>query len=65
MPPDSRTCSPTQTFSTVVPGDVKYEDVNGDKKIDENDVVAIGHSTTPGIYYQFHLGAEWKAIIRV
>ena len=54
--------SPTQTFSTVVPGDVKYEDVNGDNKIDENDVVAIGHSTTPGIYYQFHLGAEWKGL---
>ena len=54
--------SPTQTFSTVVPGDVKYEDVNGDNKIDENDVIAIGHSTTPGIYYQFHLGAEWKGL---
>lgn len=54
--------SPEQTFSTVVPGDVKYEDVNGDHKIDENDVVAIGHSTTPGIYYQFHLGAEWKGL---
>ena len=54
--------SPTQTFSTVVPGDVKYEDVNGDNKIDENDVIAIGHSTTPGIYYQFHFGAEWKGL---
>lgn len=54
--------SPTQTFSSVVPGDVKYEDVNHDGKIDENDVVAIGHSTTPGIYYQFHLGAEWKGL---
>ena len=54
--------SPAQTFSTVVPGDVKYEDVNGDNKIDANDVVAIGHSTTPGIYYQFHLGAEWKGL---
>lgn len=54
--------SPTQTFSTVVPGDVKYEDVNGDNKIDENDVIAIGHSTTPSIYYQFHLGAEWKGL---
>ncbi len=54
--------SPEQTFSTVVPGDVKYEDVNQDGKIDENDVVAIGHSTTPGIYYQFHLGAEWKGL---
>lgn len=54
--------SPEQTFSTVIPGDVKYEDVNGDNKIDENDVVAIGHSTTPGVYYQFHFGAEWKGL---
>ena len=54
--------SPRQTFSTVVPGDIKYEDVNGDNKIDDNDKVALGHSTTPGIYYQFHLGAEWKGL---
>lgn len=54
--------SPEQTFSTVKPGDVKYLDVNGDNKIDENDQVAIGHSTTPAIYYQFHLGAEWKGL---
>ncbi len=54
--------SPAQTFSTVVPGDVKYEDVNQDGKIDENDVIAFGHSTTPGIYYQFHFGAEWKGL---
>lgn len=54
--------SPEQTFSKVVPGDVKYEDVNQDGKIDANDQVAIGHSTTPGIYYQFHLGAEWKGL---
>jgi TonB-linked SusC/RagA family outer membrane protein len=54
--------SPTQTFSTVVPGDVKYKDVNGDNKIDENDKVAIGHTTTPNLYYQFHLGAEYRGL---
>lgn len=55
--------SPTQTFSTeVFPGDVKYEDVNGDNIIDGNDVVAIGHSTCPALYYNFHLGAEWKGL---
>ena len=36
--------SPTQTFSTVKPGDIKYRDVNGDNTIDANDVVAIGNS---------------------
>ena len=52
--------SPEQTFSEVKRGDIKYADINGDNKIDENDQIAIGHSTTPGIYYQFHLGAEYK-----
>lgn len=55
--------SPVQTFSTVKPGDIKYRDVNGDKKIDENDKVAIGYNTTaPEIYYSFNLGAEWKGL---
>lgn len=55
--------SPVQTFSTVRPGDIKYRDVNGDKIIDNNDKVAIGHSTTaPELYYNFHLGAEWKGL---
>ena len=55
--------SPTQTFSTVRPGDIKYEDVNDDGKIDANDVTKIGYSAAcPEIYYTFHLGAEWKGI---
>ena len=54
--------SPKQTFSDVKRGDIKYADINGDNKIDSNDQVAIGHSSTPGIYYQFHLGAEWKGL---
>lgn len=55
--------SPTQTFSTVKPGDIKYKDVNGDNVIDANDVCAIGHNgTVPGVYYNLHLGAEWKGL---
>lgn len=55
--------SPTQTFGTVRPGDIKYKDVNGDGKIDANDKSLIGYSTTcPEIYYSFHLGAEWKGL---
>lgn len=53
--------SPTQTYSSVHPGDIKYEDVNGDNKIDDNDKVKLGYSTAaPEIYYTFHLGAEYK-----
>lgn len=55
--------SPTQTFSTVRPGDIKYRDVNGDGIIDGNDVTAIGYNTVvPEIYYSLHLGAEYKGI---
>ena len=55
--------SPTQNFRTVVPGDIKYKDVNGDGTIDSNDQIAIGYSTVaPEIYYSFHLGAEWRGI---
>ena len=53
--------SPTQAFGNVKPGDIKYQDINGDNIIDANDKIAIGYSTTaPEIYYSFNLGAEWK-----
>ncbi len=53
--------SPTQTYSTVHPGDIKYEDVNGDGVINDNDKVKIGYSTmAPEIYYTCHVGAEYK-----
>lgn len=53
--------SPKQNFSTVRPGDIKYEDVNGDGVIDANDVTKIGYSAyAPEIYYNFHAGAEFK-----
>lgn len=52
---------PVQSFTTVYPGDVKYVDLTGDNIIDSNDRKAIGYSTTaPDIYYNFHLGAEYK-----
>lgn len=55
--------SPTQTFSTVHPGDIKYKDVNGDNVIDANDVCKIGYSTAcPELFYSFHIGAEWKGL---
>lgn len=55
--------SPTQTFSTVRVGDIKYKDVNGDNVIDANDVCKIGYSTAcPELFYSFHIGAEWKRL---
>lgn len=56
--------SPDQNFmQNVKPGDVKYEDINGDGVIDANDVVKIGYaSTCPRIYYSLHLGLEYKGL---
>lgn len=55
--------SPVQTFSTVLPGDIKYKDLNGDNRIDENDQTIIGkNAVCPEIFYTFSLGAEYKGI---
>lgn len=53
--------SPEQKFSEVRPGDIKYKDQNNDGRIDDNDVIAIGHSTlVPDIYYGINIGFEYK-----
>lgn len=54
--------SPTQSFNNfqVMPGDIKYQDVNGDGVIDDNDIVAIGTTTKPGLIYGMGLSAQWK-----
>ncbi|MBK3516164.1 SusC/RagA family TonB-linked outer membrane protein [Carboxylicivirga marina] len=49
------------TFTQVLrPGDVKYVDQNGDNKIDDFDVVAIGNNWLPEVNYALTLGAEYK-----
>jgi len=50
--------SPVQTFGTVMPGDIKYRDVNGDGRIDSDDRVPIGRSHTPILMYGF--GGEYQ-----
>lgn len=55
--------APTQTFSAVRVGDIKYKDVNNDGVVDANDVCKIGYSTAcPELFYGFHLGAEYKGL---
>lgn len=55
--------SPTQQFSGVKPGDIKYRDVNGDGIINEFDIVPIGKNiSVPEIYFSFDLGFEWKGL---
>jgi TonB-linked SusC/RagA family outer membrane protein len=53
--------SPKQTFTNVVlPGDIKYKDVNGDGVINSYDEVPLNYSTTPQIQYGYATEFNWK-----
>lgn len=52
--------SPSQYGYDLMPGDIKYKDVNGDGVVNDNDVVPIGHTRTPELIYGFGLSAQWK-----
>jgi len=43
-------------------GDIKYKDINGNMRIEEDDQVAIGYPTTPEIIYGFGLSAGYKGL---
>ena len=53
--------SPLQEFGQVKVGDIKYQDINGDGVINENDYVAMDYgSAFPALNYGFSLGMEYK-----
>jgi hypothetical protein len=52
--------SPRQMFGPVMPGDIKFMDINGDGIIDERDFVPIGFPTTPEIIYGFGFSAGFR-----
>lgn len=52
--------SPKQTFGTVMPGDIKYKDINDDGIIDRRDNVPIGYTTSPNIMYGFGASLGFK-----
>lgn len=50
-----------QEFSTVSAGDIKYQDLNGDKVINEFDRTSLGGATDiPELNYAFNIGLEYK-----
>jgi len=51
--------SPTSSFGTVQPGDIKYVDENGDGKIDSNDAVFLGRYASP-FTLGVNLTVKWK-----
>ncbi len=54
--------SPLQTFGSYQPGDIKYKDVNGDGIINNDDIVAIGSTSTPNLIYGMAAEASWKGL---
>lgn len=53
--------SPKQVLSgLVVPGDIKYRDINGDNTIDNKDAIATNYTDIPKIYYGFGFNLHYK-----
>ena len=54
--------SPTQSWGAVMPGDLKYKDVNGDGVIDEDDRVPLSYKEMfPLFYYGFGGSFNYKS----
>ena len=53
--------SPIQSFGAVMPGDIKYRDVNGDGRIDADDRVPLGFRPVPNLMYGFGGDFRYKA----
>ena len=51
---------PKQMFGEVMPGDIKYKDVNGDGVVNNDDQVAIGSTDHPNLIYGFGASAQWR-----
>jgi len=44
---------------SLLPGDLKFQDFNGDGVIDNSDIQPLGHGSTPRMYYGLNLGANY------
>jgi TonB-linked SusC/RagA family outer membrane protein len=51
-----------QGNSTLKPGDIKYEDLNGDGVIDQKDQKTIGAGGTPNINYGMSFDVEYEGV---
>lgn len=51
---------PFPSFGEVQPGDIKYKDLNDDKRIDDKDKLKIGGSDCPNLTYALTATAEYN-----
>jgi TonB-linked SusC/RagA family outer membrane protein len=54
--------SPKTAYTTLGPGDIKYEDINGDGKINDQDRTYLGTNNIPGIIYGITGSVSYKKI---
>jgi len=54
--------SPVQTFGEYRVGDIKYADINGDRRVDSEDQIYLGYTDLPEITYGFGATAQWRGI---
>lgn len=52
--------SPAPSWGAVMPGDIKYKDINSDGVINDDDMVPIGSTIRPNFIYGFGVSALWK-----
>jgi TonB-linked SusC/RagA family outer membrane protein len=52
--------SPRQDWGLYQAGDIKYKDVNGDGRINENDMIPMGFPAMPEIQYGFGLSGGYR-----
>lgn len=53
--------SPDQSpLGSVMPGDIKYKDINADGRIGASDIVPIGATRRPNLIYGFGVSAQWN-----
>ncbi|MFC6997079.1 SusC/RagA family TonB-linked outer membrane protein [Rufibacter roseus] len=59
--PDDGDQYPVQ-FGRVQPGDIKFKDLNGDGRIDANDISQIGQGDVPALTYGFGTSLGYKGL---
>jgi len=50
---DIRSSPRQQYMGEVLPGDIKYRDVNGDGVVNNDDIVPLSHANIPNVHYGF------------
>jgi TonB-linked SusC/RagA family outer membrane protein len=52
--------SPRQDWGFYEAGDIKYKDINGDGRVNDNDFVPMGYPSVPEVQYGFGLSGGWR-----